>query len=200
MSNNPIIIYRNDSAPEVVYELIDNSTKQPINLHSNTVEVWLKFAKMNNSNTLYMIRGEKPNGGFDGQCKFSHTDPSDNTSLLENLTPARYQGEIFISNNTYNIGVSSVDSSGLFTSATDHNLSNGEKIWFTGVSESDLNETIGNKEFTVTVVSSTTFTLQESWSLPSSTVNFAAAFFYNVSETETSIEVSPYNIKGDFTP
>ena len=200
VANNLIVLFRNDSDPFVVQQLWNASTKDNINLHSNTEEVWLKMAKQNNPETLYLIRGTKPNGGFDGIIRFQHIDPSVSLSLLTGFNPGRYQAEIFISSNTYTKIVNSVDTAGLFTVTEEHDLATGEKIYFDNVPDSGLNDEIGNKEFTVTVLSPTTFTVDESWTFPASIVNFSQAIFYNISEQETSVAKSPYHIKGDFTP
>ena len=203
MGNQLITIFRNDSDPKVSYQLADAKTGDNINLHSTFIETWLKMAMQNSTVSIFLVKGEKVNGGFDGQTQYRYVDPNTGLSLLTNFDPGRYQGELFITTDTYFSAVSAVNGldsplaeQGVFT-APDHGLATGEKIFFTGVTELSI---IGNAEWTVTVIDNTTFTLQETFTIPETQTTFASAVFYNITTQETLVLRSPYNIKGDFQP
>lgn len=196
MAIPPLIFLVSDSAPAASFVLEDVNHDVDVNLHDPTKLPWLKFSPHNDPTTLFTILGIKINGGFDGKVEYTFVDSTSGDSLIKDLDSGNYQGEVFTSSNTIFLPLVSVDENGVFTTATDNFLATDNKVWFSSVPE--LPE-LSSTEWTVTVLTSTTFTLQESFTLPTALTPFASATFFNITTTETAVVRVPIILKESLT-
>lgn len=195
MSNNRLTFLSNDSDPKATYGLIDENHKTPINYHNPTTFAWLKLSEWNDTETLFMILGIKTNGGYDGEVTYQFIDSTTGLSLITDLV-GNYQGELFLSYDTFIVDLVQVDEFGVFTTAGNHNLVTNDKIWFSNVTGATE---LGSTEWAVTVLTSSTFTLQEEWEFPLAPVVFSNAKVWYVTDTETSVVNAPIIIKEDLS-
>lgn len=196
MAIPPLIFLVSDSQPAATFILEDIGQGVDVNMHNPEILPWLKFSQHNNPATIFTILGVKTNGGFDGTVEYVFVDSTTGVSLIKDLTSGNYQAELFLSFNTLFTPVVAVDSTGLFTTSSDNFLATGNKIWFSNVSE--LPE-LSSTEWTVTVLTSTTFTIDETFTLPPSTILFATALVFNISTTETAVVRVPIILKEELT-
>ena len=196
MANNLLTFKVSDSDPKAVYTLYNVNTGDEINMHSPSILPWLKFSKWNSSETLFTILGTKTNGGFDGQVQYRFVNPTTGISLIEDFDIGNYQGEIFISTSSFYVDLTSVDEAGLFTTSIDHNFATGDKIWISNVPELDE---LSVTEFTITVLSNDTFTIDEDWTEPDALTVFASTQVFNMRTTETAIHNAAILLKGEST-
>lgn len=196
MANNLLTFKVSDSEPAAIYTLYNVNTGDEINMYSPSILPWLKFSKWNNSTTLFTILGTKTNGGFDGQVEYSFVNSTTGASLIADFDIGNYQGELFISTNSFYVELTSVTAAGLFTTSTDHAFATGDKIWISNVPELPL---LSVTEFTVTVVSDSTFTIDEDWAEPDALTVFASTQVFNIRTTETVTHSAAILLKGEST-